>query len=202
MTVAAQPYRVMALTPAQFRARVDELLGVYVAAMGYPAYTHGQRRPLWLDHSNRVGFHGVVALDKQGSVLGMCFGYTGAADQWWHGEVRRGLTDTLVREWFTQYRELTELHVRPDTQGAGIGEALVRAFLAPSTEDVVLLSTPEGENRAWRLYRRLGFVDVLRRYQFAGDPRPFAILGRALPLPADRGLSADDAGGGAAVGGT
>jgi ribosomal protein S18 acetylase RimI-like enzyme len=49
----------------------------------------------------------------------------------------------------------------------------------------VLLSTPEinGEaNRAWRLYRRLGFIDIIRGYHFAGDPRAFAILGRALPL--------------------
>ena len=49
----------------------------------------------------------------------------------------------------------------------------------------MLLSTPEinGEaNRAWRLYRRLGFNDVIRGYHFAGDPRPFAILGRSLPL--------------------
>ena len=52
-------------------------------------------------------------------------------------------------------------------------------------ESHVLLSTPEinGEsNRAWRLYRRLGFTDVIRGYHFAGDPRPFAILGRSLPL--------------------
>jgi hypothetical protein len=30
--------------------------------------------------------------------------------------------------------------------------------------------------------RRLGFTDIIRRYHFAGDPRAFAILGRALPL--------------------
>jgi ribosomal protein S18 acetylase RimI-like enzyme len=46
----------------------------------------------------------------------------------------------------------------------------------------MLLSTPEGENRAWRLYRRLGFGDVLRHYRFTGDPRPFGVLGRELPL--------------------
>jgi hypothetical protein len=46
----------------------------------------------------------------------------------------------------------------------------------------VLLSTTEGPSRAWKLYRRLEFVDVLRDYRFAGDPRPFAILGRPLPL--------------------
>ncbi|SLJ82238.1 acetyltransferase [Mycobacteroides abscessus subsp. abscessus] len=49
----------------------------------------------------------------------------------------------------------------------------------------MLLSTPEvarEENRAWRLYRRAGFTDVIRDFVFAGDTRPFAILGRRLPL--------------------
>ena len=48
-----------------------------------------------------------------------------------------------------------------------------------------MLSTPEvaqEDNRAWRLYRRLGFEDVLRHFTFAGDRRPFAVLGRRLPL--------------------
>ena len=49
----------------------------------------------------------------------------------------------------------------------------------------MLLSTPEvpGEdNRAWQLYRRMGFEDVLRRFTFLGDSRRFAVLGRGLPL--------------------
>jgi hypothetical protein len=46
----------------------------------------------------------------------------------------------------------------------------------------VLLSTPEGPSRAWRLYYRMGFTDVLRHYRFTGDPRPFGVLGRVLPL--------------------
>ena len=70
-------------------------------------------------------------------------------------------------------------------QGRGLGEALVRRLLSGRDENNVLLSTPEmnGEaNRAWRLYRRLGFTDIIRGYHFAGDPRAFAILGRTLPL--------------------
>ena len=73
----------------------------------------------------------------------------------------------------------------PQRQGRGLGEALARRLLADRPRRHVLLSTPEinGEaNRAWRLYRRLGFADVIRGYHFAGDPRAFAILGRALPL--------------------
>ena len=70
-------------------------------------------------------------------------------------------------------------------QGRGLGEALIRRLLGGRGEQHVLLSTPEinGEaNRAWRLYRRLGFTDIIRGYHFAGDPRAFAILGRSLPL--------------------
>ena len=57
----------------------------------------------------------------------------------------------------------------------------------------MLLSTPEGENRAWRLYRRLGFTDVLRNYRFTGDPRPFGVLGRDLPLAPRRRAAAEPA---------
>ena len=49
----------------------------------------------------------------------------------------------------------------------------------------VVLSTPEAEeqrSRAWRLYRRFGFVDLLRHFHFPGDERAFAVLGRPLPL--------------------
>jgi hypothetical protein len=46
----------------------------------------------------------------------------------------------------------------------------------------VLLSTPDTPSRARRLYERVGFVDLLRGYRFAGDPREFAVLGRSLPL--------------------
>ena len=80
---------------------------------------------------------------------------------------------------------MTELHVSPGLQGRGIGATLVRTFLADRPESTVLLSTPEvdGEdNGAWRLYRSLGFTDVLRSYRFQGDARPFAVLARSLPL--------------------
>ena len=123
-------------------------------------------------------------------MLGVAYGYSGAPDQWWqqqvvHGLRRRGPEAARAQELLTDYFELTELHIHPGAQGHGLGEALARRLLAGRTEAHVLLSTPEinGEaNRAWRLYRRLGFDDVIRDYHFAGDPRPFAILGRALPL--------------------
>jgi len=123
-------------------------------------------------------------------LLGVAYGYPGAPGQWWQQQVvlglqRGGSPPQEIARLMTSYFELTELHIHPRAQGRGLGEALARRLLAGRGEQNVLLSTPEtnGEaNRAWRLYRRLGFIDIIRRYHFAGDPREFAILGRALPL--------------------
>ena len=123
-------------------------------------------------------------------MLGVAYGYPGAPGQWWQQQVvlglqRSGFPPQEIARLMNSYFELTELHIHPRAQGRGIGEALARRLLAGRDEHHVLLSTPEtnGEaNRAWRLYRRLGFTDIIRRYYFAGDPRAFAILGRALPL--------------------
>ncbi|MDH6245941.1 GNAT family N-acetyltransferase [Mycobacterium sp. OTB74] len=130
------------------------------------------------------------ALIATAPMQGVAYGYRGAPDQWWQQQVSEGLRRIgtpadRIADLMTGYFELTELHIHPRAQGHGLGEALIRRLLAGRTESHVLLSTPEihGEgNRAWRLYRRLGFTDVIRGYYFPGDPRPFAILGRALPL--------------------
>ena len=185
------------LSPADMQHRLDEALSVYVEAMRYPRGTERQRASMWLEHTRRDGWTGVAAFDvpENGSLesapmLGVAYGYHGAPDQWWHQQVTTGLRHVgtpseRIDQLMTGYFELTELHIHPRAQGLGVGEALVRRLLTGRTETHVLLSTPEiiGEsNRAWRLYRRLGFSDVIRGYQFAGDPRPFAILGRPLPL--------------------
>lgn len=167
--------------PVTFRRRTFELIDVYITAMRYPADLAGARAVLWEEHSHRAGFACVVATDSTGRILGLAYGYRGAPGQWWYSEVRRGVRPAGEAQ-LADFFELTELHVHPDSQGRGIGEALLRALAQDRPERRMLLSTPEGENRAWRLYRRLGFTDVLRNYRFTGDPRPFGVLGRDLPL--------------------
>jgi ribosomal protein S18 acetylase RimI-like enzyme len=190
--------------------RLDDALGVYVDAMGYPRGTENQRSAMWLEHVRRRGWQGVAVVEVQAvevtdgpngetpsaaelsgaPLLGVAYGYPGAPGQWWQQQVvlglqRGGLPPLEIARLMDSYFELTELHIHPRAQGRGLGEALARRLLAGRAEKNVLLSTPEtngGPNRAWRLYRRLGFTDIIRRYHFAGDPRAFAILGRALPL--------------------
>ena len=152
-----------------------------------PPGTAQQRAPMWVGHMSRPGWRCVAALDEADRMVGVGYGYLGAPKQWWHEQVHKGLATVLapdtVRLWLDDYFELTELHVRPDAQGHGLGESLLRSLLAePVPAGRVLLSTPEGPSRAWRLYLRMGFHDLLRDYRFAGDPRRFAVLGRALPL--------------------
>lgn len=133
-----------------------------------------------------------LALSDSEALVGVAYGYSGAPDQWWHrqlysGLLRHGARPDDAREFLRDYFELTELHVHPAAQGRGVGEQLLGALLAHRPEAKVLLSTPEvpdEDNRAWGLYRRLGFSDVLRHFTFVGDSRPFAFLGRSLPLTA------------------
>jgi len=185
--------------------RLRDALAVYVDAMRYPRGTENQRAAMWLEHIRRPGWQGVGVVDaavadgapmpsaaelSNAPLLGVAYGYPGAPGQWWQQQVivglqRGGLPPQEITRLMNSYFELTELHIHPRAQGHGLGEALARRLLAGRPENNVLLSTPEinGEpNRAWRLYRRLGFTDIIRRYHFAGDPRPFAVLGRQLPL--------------------
>lgn len=179
--------RLVQLSKDEFGPRLREALNLYVDAMNYPPGTAQQRAPMWAEHMARPGWRCVAALDEDDRLVGICYGYHGASRQWWYEQVQKGLATVLppdrLQLWLRDYFELTELHVRPEAQGRGLGEALLRALLVePQPAARVLLSTPEGPSRAWRLYLRLGFEVLLRDYRFAGDPRKFAVLGRELPL--------------------
>lgn len=191
------------LSPTEMARRLGDALEVYVTAMRYPPGTENHRAAMWLEHTRRRGWQAVAAVEagrpgqtpspadlSSTKLLGVAYGYCGAPDQWWQQQVvlglqRSGFTEPDIARLTTDYFELTEVHIVPRAQGRGLGEALVRRLLAGRVEPTVLLSTPEiadEDNRAWRLYRRLGFIDLIRAHHFAGDPRAFAILGRALPL--------------------
>jgi len=178
--------RFLELSADELRARLSEALSLYVTAMRYPAGTAEQRAPMWLAHMLRAEWRCVGAFDQDDRLVGIAYGYRGAPGQWWHEQVRRGVVEQsgaqLADRWLDDYFELTEVHVLPASQGRGIGEELLRRLLGGVRSGKVLLSTPEGPSRAWRLYYRMGFTDVLRHYRFTGDPRPFGVLGRLLPL--------------------
>jgi ribosomal protein S18 acetylase RimI-like enzyme len=177
--------RLVPWQPDDLLRRLDDVVSVYGAAMGYRTELLQTRRGYIGAHVRRPGFRAVATLSTDGQLAGFGYGYTSGPGQWWHDQVRSQLDDDARVSWLSNCFEVVELHVRPSAQGHGIGARQLRALLTMADEKTVLLSTPEADeekSRAWRLYRRFGFVDVLRHFMFPGDERAFAILGRGLPL--------------------
>jgi ribosomal protein S18 acetylase RimI-like enzyme len=172
-------------SPAQFALRVDEAMDIYVRAMNYPAHAGSQRAVTARRHTAHDGFACRAALLDDGTLVGFGYGYTTAPGQWWHDLVRKALDDRQAREWLADAFELSEFHVLPDYQGSGTGRVLLTELAGALPHGAMLLSTPDVDTRAFRLYRHLGFVDLRRHYLFPGDVRPFAVLGARLPLRPD-----------------
>ncbi|MFC3849710.1 GNAT family N-acetyltransferase [Corynebacterium hansenii] len=197
-----------------FRLRLHEAVSLYVGAMGYDPSIVDARVRAWALARHEPGWAAVAAVahpedvapedalaDTSFPLAGIAYCQHGTSTQWWHVQVRAGMAERrtplhIVSDVLGDYVELSEIHVDPRHQGGRIGERLLLELMRGRPERRVLLSTPEVAdegNRAWRLYRRLGFDDVLRHFHFAGDSRPFAVLGAPIPL---RGTdSLDDADG-------
>ncbi|HEX7746933.1 MAG TPA: GNAT family N-acetyltransferase [Micromonosporaceae bacterium] len=179
--------RLVPWKPDDLVRRLDDVVSVYGEAMGYRNELLDARRGYIATHVRRPGFRAIATLTAEGHLAGFGYGYTSASGQWWHDQVYGALDENARAAWFADCFEVVELHVRPAAQGHGLGARQLRALLAMAPGTTTLLSTPEadeGTSRAWRLYRRFGFVDVLRDFRFPGDERAFAVLGRQLPLAA------------------
>jgi ribosomal protein S18 acetylase RimI-like enzyme len=181
----AKAAMVVDLPADRVRDRLAEAMQIYVEAMGYAPISGSQRGVHMLRHTRLAEFRCRAALDERGRMLGFGYGYTSLPGQWWHDLVQRAVKQD-AEFWLGYAFELSELHVSPAAQGSGIGEQLLRSLAQELPHRTMLLSTPEGENRAWRLYRRLQFQDLARNHLFPGDHRPFGVLGVALPFPAAR----------------
>jgi ribosomal protein S18 acetylase RimI-like enzyme len=177
----AHAVTVVDVAPSQVRARLDEAMAIYVAAMDYAPSSGSQRGVHLLRHASLDSFRCRAALDGDGTMLAFGYGYTSLPGQWWHDLVHRAIGGN-ADEWLHNAFELSELHVLPSAQGRGLGEQVLRSLATGLRHQTMVLSTPEGENRAWRLYRRLGFVDLARKHMFPGDHRPFGVLGATLPF--------------------
>jgi ribosomal protein S18 acetylase RimI-like enzyme len=173
-------------TGRQFGARIDDAMRIYVRAMRYPDHTGTQRAVSARKHVSHDGFACRAAVLDDGTLVGFGYGYTTKPGQWWHDLVRQALDREAAADWLRDAFELSELHVLPDFHGMGIGRRLLTSLATAIPHSAMLLSTPDQDTRAFRLYRATGFVDLARDYLFPGDARPFAVLGARLPLPHGR----------------
>ena len=165
-------------------ARRDEVLDVYAEAMQVPRLLAAGRRSILTGHLDREGLRAVAARESGGRLVGIAYGHVGDRGQWWHDQVRaaleRALGQAAAASWADGAFEVCELHVRPAHQGTGLGRLLLDRLLTGTTAPVALLTTPDSETRARGFYRAGGWVDLVRRLRFPGDPREFAVLGLRL----------------------
>jgi len=102
--------------------------------------------------------------------------------------VRSGVTaasgNAVATRWLADAMEIAEVHVRPQFQRQGIGRRLMLTLTAGRTERTAILSTQDCDSTARRLYRSLGFTDLLTSFVFPGGGPPYAVMGATLPLRA------------------
>jgi ribosomal protein S18 acetylase RimI-like enzyme len=186
MTGTTPATRIVELPTRWMRDHMHEALDIYGAAMGYDSSVVAGRYGYAIAHTERPGFRAVGAFaetpDRSERLVGFGYGYVVAAGQWWHDQVRVALDRRTAKKWLPGAFEVCELHVHPDHQSRGLGRQLLHALVEGVPSPAALLSTPDADTKAFRLYHADGFVDLARGYHFPGDARPFAILGARLPL--------------------
>jgi ribosomal protein S18 acetylase RimI-like enzyme len=116
------------------------------------------------------------------SLVGFVYGARCVPGQWWFDQISPTLVANGHGAWLSDSHAVTELHVLPHYQGAGVGFRLLRTLLSDVRAAGVLLSTYDNESAARRFYRRLGFRDLVTGFRFQVTPQPFALMGAALPF--------------------
>jgi ribosomal protein S18 acetylase RimI-like enzyme len=179
------------LDAAGFTATLDKILAVYAAAMRAPRSQLAGRRSIMERHATYPGFRALtVTADESGEIVAFNYGFHGAPGQWWHDLVSYALASLPYppngAKWLTDSFEVAELHVHPAYQGAGIGCGLLLRLTAGRAEQTTVLSTQDANSPARRLYRGVGFTDLLTGFRFSGGDPPYAVMGAELPLRSAR----------------
>ena len=177
------------LGTAGFVAEIDSLCGVYATAMrADPAQLPG-RRAIMERHAQQAGFRAIAVTAPaacDSSIIAFGYGFSGAGGQWWHDIVRSALTAktgaTVASAWLDSSMEIAELHVHPDFQRRGIGRSLLLGLTDGRSEHTTVLSTQDDNGPARRLYRSVGFADLLTGFSFPGGGPPYTIMAAVLPL--------------------
>jgi ribosomal protein S18 acetylase RimI-like enzyme len=171
--------------------------------MNPPEYQLPGRRSIMERHAGYAAFRAIAVLQAtgagptgdepawtspagNGTLIAFAYGFHGEGGQWWHDLVSQAVTSVRGRQtaadWLTDSFEIAEVHVLPGHQGQGTGQAMMLRLTAGRPERTAVLSTMDADTRARRLYRRLGFTDLIAGFAFAGTEDPYAIMGAPLPL--------------------
>ena len=186
------------LSPPGFLSTIGQFVAIYGAAMGAGRDELPSRRAIMERHAVNLGFRALaVTAASGGQIVAFSYAFRGMPGQWWHDVVRAGISAQrglpAARDWLDDVLEIAEVHVHPDFQARGIGRRMVLALAAGRAERTAVLSTRDALTPARRLYRSLGFGDLLTDFVFPGGGPPYAVMGAVLPLAgAQSGVSPAD----------
>jgi ribosomal protein S18 acetylase RimI-like enzyme len=169
--------------PCDLAARVDEALAVQALAFGLGPDEVAIRRQIVLRHLAYPGARALGAHTEDGRLVGFVYGLPNDRAHWWSSVVQPYLRRQGNDGWLDDSFVITELHVLPGFQHAGIGRRLITGITDTASEPRSILSAIDGETPARHLYRSLGYRDLARPVHFPSATRPYAVMGAPLPLP-------------------
>ncbi|WP_369371425.1 GNAT family N-acetyltransferase [Promicromonospora sp. Populi] len=165
-------------TPEVLR-RADELARIYQRAFDYSAERRDHFRDTRLAYLPLYDGALTLGAFDGDALVGFVYGFDYQRDHWWPQQVGPALAEAGHSGWTEDTFELNELEILPEHQGRGFGTALLRELLARTPHRHTLLSTTaDPADRAKVLYRRLGFVDLVPGFRYAGVTEPANIMGR------------------------
>jgi len=178
---------IVELSRPDFLAQIQNFLAIYSAAMSARPDELPSRQAIMERHVGNPGFRALAVYSGVPSrVVAFTYGFHGQHGQWWHDVVHSGITARAGARaaggWLDDVLEIAEVHVHPDYQARGIGRRMVLTLTSGRTERTAVLSTGDRETPARRLYRSLGFADLLTDFMFPGGGPAYAVMGADLPL--------------------
>lgn len=181
------------LTSREFLGDLDVAVAIYANAMEADPAMLPSRRELMRRHAGYPDFRALHArASGSDQVIAFAYGFRGQSGQWWYDAVwtalRRRLGAARAATWLADCFEVAEVHVSRQYQRAGIGTQMLTMLTSDRPERTALLSTPDRDTTARRLYRRMGFAELVTGYSFPGGSPPYLLMGAELPL---RDLEAD-----------
>jgi ribosomal protein S18 acetylase RimI-like enzyme len=178
------------LTSRQFLSQLDTYVAIYADAMDADPSVLPGRGELMRRHVAYPGFRALEAHEAEGTgrgaMVGFAYGFHGQRGQWWYDAVWNALAGAAgvgcAATWLADCLEIAEVHVYKRHQRAGIGTRMLMTLASGRAERTAVLSTPDRDTTARRLYRRLGFSELLTGYYFPGGSPAYILMGAELPL--------------------